>query len=131
MGWIAWTKEEDDIIHESYQGTSWDDLLLILPGRTCNAIKARALQLGVNRIPPKEEKVKLSKRRAGGVSGNYGIIALSDGSQVIVDKDDYDWLIFFTWHKSESSVIRLAQVCKQCEKQTTRNVTHMAIVIKL
>ena len=32
---------------------------------------------------------------------------------------------------SKSSVIRLAQVCKQCEKQTTRNVTHMAIVIKM
>ena len=32
---------------------------------------------------------------------------------------------------STSSVIRLAQVTQACQKETTRNVTHMAIVIKL
>jgi len=103
MGWIAWTKEEDDIIHQFYQGTSWDDLSRILPGRTCDAIKGRALHLGVRRIPPRGEKVKLSKRRAISVSEDCGVIALSNGGQAIVDKDDYDWLIFFAWHKSESN----------------------------
>lgn len=32
---------------------------------------------------------------------------------------------------SVSSVCRLAAVCQKCEKKTTRNVTHMSIVIKL
>ena len=32
---------------------------------------------------------------------------------------------------SKSSIIRLAQVTQTCKKETTRNVTHMAITITL
>ena len=62
MGKKNWTESEDGILRENYQSKSWEELAILLPGRTYEMIRWRANKfLRMKRKNPATPKVATPK----------------------------------------------------------------------